>query len=140
MQVELVSPEAVLFSGECSQVVARTVDGDIAFLDNHAPFIGALDIGQTQLWANDGVVSLAINGGFVEVSGNSVTILSDGALASQDIDIKDALMMMRRQTLRSGQKLEFRSPALADYTRSVSIAEARSLTTPPQKLVRFRWR
>jgi F-type H+-transporting ATPase subunit epsilon len=90
MQVELVSPEAVLFSGECSQVVARTVDGDIAFLDNHAPFIGALDIGQTQLWANDGVVSLAINGGFVEVSGNSVTILSDGALASQDIDLEDA--------------------------------------------------
>ena len=90
MQVELVSPEAVLFSGECSQVVTRTVDGDIAFLDNHAPFIGALDIGQTQLWANDGVVSLAINGGFVEVSGNSVTILSDGALPAQDIDVEDA--------------------------------------------------
>jgi F-type H+-transporting ATPase subunit epsilon len=90
MQVELVSPEAVLFSGECSQVVTRTVDGDIAFLDNHAPFIGALDIGRTQLWANDGVVSLAINGGFVEVSGNSVTILSDGALSAQDIDVEDA--------------------------------------------------
>ena len=90
MQVELVSPEAVLFSGECSQVVTRTVDGDIAFLDNHAPFIGALDIGQTQLWAGDGVVSLAINGGFVEVSGNAVPILSDAALAAQDIDVADA--------------------------------------------------
>ena len=90
MQVELVSPEAVLFSGECSQVVTRTVDGDIAFLDNHAPFIGALDIGQTQLWADDGVVSLAINGGFVEVSGNAVPILSDAALAAQDIDVADA--------------------------------------------------
>ena len=90
MQVELVSPEAVLFSGECSQVVTRTVEGDVAFLDNHAPFIGALDIGQTQLWANDGVVSLAINGGFVEVSGNSVTILSDGALASEDINVEEA--------------------------------------------------
>ena len=90
MQVELVSPEAVLFSGECSQVVTRTVEGDVAFLDNHAPFIGALDIGQTQLWANDGVVSLAINGGFVEVSGNSVTILSDGALAVEDINVEEA--------------------------------------------------
>ncbi|HJM21098.1 MAG TPA: ATP synthase F1 subunit epsilon [Acidimicrobiales bacterium] len=90
MQVELVSPEAVLFSGECSQVVTRTVDGDIAFLDNHAPFIGALDIGQTQLWATDGVVSLAINGGFVEVSGNAVTILSDGAMAAQEIDPSEA--------------------------------------------------
>ncbi len=90
MQVELVSPEAVLFSGECSQVVTRTVDGDIAFLDNHAPFIGALDIGQTQLWATDGVISLAINGGFVEVSGNAVTILSDGAMAAQEIDPSEA--------------------------------------------------
>ena len=90
MQVELVSPEAVLFSGECSQVVTRTVEGDVAFLDNHAPFIGALDIGQTQLWANDGVVSLAINGGFVEVSGNSVTILSDGALAVEEINVEEA--------------------------------------------------
>ena len=90
MHVELVSPEAVLFSGECSQVVTRTVDGDIAFLDNHAPFSGALDIGQTQLWATDGVVSLAINGGFVEVSGNAVTILSDGALEAQDINSSEA--------------------------------------------------
>ena len=80
----------MLFSGECSQVVTRTVEGDVAFLDNHAPFIGALDIGQTQLWANDGVVSLAINGGFVEVSGNSVTILSDGALAVEDINVEEA--------------------------------------------------
>ena len=90
MQVELVSPEAVLFSGECSQVVTRTVDGDIAFLDNHAPFIGALDIGQTQLWATDGVISLAIIGGFVEVSGNAVTILSDGAMAAQEVDPSEA--------------------------------------------------
>ena len=90
MQVEFVSPEAVLFSGECTQVVTRTVDGDIAFLDNHAAFIGALDIGQAQLWANDGVISLAINGGFVEVSGNAVTILSDGAMAAGDIDLSEA--------------------------------------------------
>ena len=31
MQVELVSPEAVLFSGECSQVVTRTVDGAVSY-------------------------------------------------------------------------------------------------------------
>ncbi len=90
MQVELVSPEAVLFSGECSQVVTRTVDGDIAFLDYHSAFIGALDIGQTQLWASDGVVALALNRGFVEVSNNVVTILSDAAFASDEIDVAAA--------------------------------------------------
>ncbi len=86
MQVELVSPEAVQFSGECSQVVTRTVDGDIAFLDHHAAFIGALDIGETQLWADDGVLTLAVNRGFVEVSNNVVTILSDEALSAEEID------------------------------------------------------
>ncbi len=86
MQVELVSPEAVQFSGECSQVVTRTVDGDIAFLDQHAAFIGALDIGETQLWAADGVITLAINRGFVEVSNNVVTILSDEALSAEEVD------------------------------------------------------
>ncbi len=90
MQVELVSPEAVLFSGECSQVVTRTVDGDIAFLDHHAAFIGALDIGQTQLWASDGIVTLALNRGFVEVSNNVVTILSDAAYAADEIDVAAA--------------------------------------------------
>ena len=90
MRVELVSPESVLFSGERSQVVTRTVDGDVAFLDNHAPFIGSLGIGETQLWADDGVIALAINGGFVEVSGNAVTILSDDALARADIDMEAA--------------------------------------------------
>ncbi|MGY9073406.1 MAG: ATP synthase F1 subunit epsilon [Acidimicrobiales bacterium] len=90
MQVELVSPEAILFSGECTQVLARTIDGDIAFLSNHAAFIGALDVGETQLWTDDGIVSLAVNGGFIEVSSNNVTLLSDGAFAAADIDAAEA--------------------------------------------------
>ncbi len=84
------SPEAVQFSGECSQVVTRTVDGDIAFLDHHAAFIGALDIGETQLWAADGVITLAVNRGFVEVSNNVVTILSDEAFSAEEIDTAQA--------------------------------------------------
>ena len=40
MQVELVSPERILFSGEATMVVCRTTDGDVAFLTDHAPFLG----------------------------------------------------------------------------------------------------
>jgi F-type H+-transporting ATPase subunit epsilon len=86
MQVELVSPEAVLFSGEATQVVARTLDGDIAFLNDHAPFIGALDISEVRVWTDGGVVSVAVNGGFVEVSNNTVTLLSDGAVLASEVD------------------------------------------------------
>ena len=47
LQVELVSPERILWTGEADMVIARTVGGgDIAFLSGHAPFVGALDIGK----------------------------------------------------------------------------------------------
>ena len=42
MHVELVSPERILYSGEGDMVICRTPDGEIAFLENHAPFVGAL--------------------------------------------------------------------------------------------------
>ena len=45
LQVELVSPEGIAYSGEAEMVVARTVDGgDIAFQPGHVPFIGVLAI------------------------------------------------------------------------------------------------
>src|SRR6478752_7664390 len=45
MHVELVSPERILYSGDARMVTCRPIRGDdIAFLDNHAPFFGAIDI------------------------------------------------------------------------------------------------
>ena len=46
LQVELVSPERILYSGEAEMVVCRTVTGgEVAFLANHAPFLAALEPG-----------------------------------------------------------------------------------------------
>jgi F-type H+-transporting ATPase subunit epsilon len=90
VQVDLVSPEEILFSGECTQVLTRTSNGDIAFLNDHAPFIGVLEIGAVRLWQADGsVTAAAVRGGFVEVSGNTVTILSDIAEPADRIDLDE---------------------------------------------------
>ncbi len=87
MQVELVSPEKVLFSGEAKQVITRTLDGEIAFLPGHAPFLGALSECHTRITlADDSVLDVAVHGGFVEISGNTVSILSDIAELAVDID------------------------------------------------------
>ena len=87
LQVELVSPERILYSGDADMVVARTSEGDIAFLAGHAPFIGALGIGAVSIRATDGGEErAAVHGGFVEVSGDRVTILSDVAELASDID------------------------------------------------------
>ena len=88
MNVELVSPERNLYSGEAEMVTCRTVgDGDIAFLTGHSPFIGALGIGAVSIRATDGTEErAAVHGGFVEVSDDRVTILSDVAELAGDID------------------------------------------------------
>jgi F-type H+-transporting ATPase subunit epsilon len=92
MAVELVSPERVLFSGSATMVVVRTLDGgDIAFLPGHAPFLGALGERDAHIALEDGSVQwVAVHGGFVEVSNNKVTILSDRAELAQDIDLARA--------------------------------------------------
>ena len=77
MNVAVVSPEEVLFEGEATQVITRTTEGDIAFLADHSPFLGALAEGETRVYLADGTVQeFQLTGGFVEVSNNTVSILA----------------------------------------------------------------
>ena len=91
-RVEVVSPERVLYSGEATQVITRTLGGgEIAFLPGHVSFLGALVENHTRVYQADGsVLDVAVHGGFVEVSSNTVTILSDGAELASEIDIERA--------------------------------------------------
>jgi F-type H+-transporting ATPase subunit epsilon len=97
LQVELVSPERILYSGEADMVIARTAGGDIAFLTGHAPFVGALGIGKVVVReTGGGSVVAAVHGGFVEVKDNHISILSDVAELSSQIDVGRAREALSR--------------------------------------------
>ncbi|MGZ4701134.1 MAG: ATP synthase F1 subunit epsilon [Ilumatobacteraceae bacterium] len=98
MQVELVSPERVVFSGEATMVITRTLGGgEIAFLPGHAPFLGALTESHTRITLADGTqLDAAVHGGFVQVSDNKVSILSDIAELAPEIDRRRAIEAMER--------------------------------------------
>ena len=92
LNVQVVSPESVSYTGEASMVVARTIEGgDIAFQPGHIPFIGIL-----QVWSVDVVKedesrdTFAVHRGFVQVSDTDITILSDVAEAKDEIDVPRA--------------------------------------------------
>jgi len=110
MQVELVSPEKVIFSGEATQVITRTLGGgEIAFLPGHAPFLGALVENHTRINLADGtVLDVAVHGGFVQVSGNTVSILSDIAELGENVDRPRAIRAKEsaEEMLRHGQDAE----------------------------------
>ena len=92
MHVELVSPELILFSGDAEMVICRTIGGgDIAFLADHAPFLGALDDAIVRIRKTDGEwEDAAVHGGFVHVRDNSVILLSDLAELASQIDFERA--------------------------------------------------
>jgi F-type H+-transporting ATPase subunit epsilon len=91
LEVQLVSPERILYTGEATMVVCRTVGGgDIAFLTGHANFIGALAIHPVRVLNNGDAKVVAVHGGFVEVSNDRVTLLSDVAELPDQIDVERA--------------------------------------------------
>lgn len=110
MTVEVVSPEAILFSGKATMVITRTLGGgEIAFQAGHAPFLGALVENHTRVFLADGTTEdIAVHGGFVEVSGDKVSILSDTAELASKIDVERAKAAKERAeaTLRHDHDAE----------------------------------
>jgi len=77
---EILSPEGSLFRGEAVFVAATATDGEVGVLFNHAPLVSALGEGSLRITLPDGTVRrFTAHGGFLEVSGNRVTILTDRA-------------------------------------------------------------
>jgi F-type H+-transporting ATPase subunit epsilon len=91
MQVELVSAERRLWSGEAEMVVARTTEGEIGILPGHAPLLGELGSGPVRIIEPSGTeVVAAIHGGFLSITGDGVSILADIAELASDIDVARA--------------------------------------------------
>jgi F-type H+-transporting ATPase subunit epsilon len=100
MQVQVVSPERILWSGDAELVTCRTIDGgDITFLTGHSPFVGALESGRATIRPQDGAdTHFAVHGGFVEVSHDSVSLLTDVSEHADDIDVERARTAQARAT------------------------------------------
>jgi F-type H+-transporting ATPase subunit epsilon len=130
MQVELVSPERVLFSGEATMVITRTLGGgDIAFMPGHAPFLAALTENHSRIFLSDGSVQdVAVHGGFVQVAHNKVSILSDIAELGEQIDVTRATRA--KETAEAALAHEYETEAEAALRRAhARIAAAGGVVT-----------
>jgi F-type H+-transporting ATPase subunit epsilon len=88
LQVELVAADRTVWSGEATMVIARTVEGDIGILRGHAPVLSLLTDAVVEIDAGDGeVVKAAVDGGFISVAHDRVSILSEHAVLAADIDV-----------------------------------------------------
>ena len=101
LNVELVSAERRVWTGQAGFVVARTLDGEIGILPGHVPTLGVLAEGFTVRIsggdAGEGIEA-AVHGGFLSVSHDDVGILAEVAELSSDIDVGRARAALERAT------------------------------------------
>ncbi|MHB9131898.1 MAG: ATP synthase F1 subunit epsilon [Armatimonadota bacterium] len=96
--VEVVSADRKIFSGQATSLVVPAQDGYLGILRGHAPLIAALTIGAVTIIPanNTPPIEIAVDGGFVEVAAEHVTILADSAELASDIDVERARMAKER--------------------------------------------
>jgi F-type H+-transporting ATPase subunit epsilon len=91
MNVSLVAADRMLWSGEATVVNTRTLAGEIGIMANHTPLLSVLEAGQVDVrTVEDGHWVAAIDGGFISVANNQVSILCDNAEMSHESDFEEA--------------------------------------------------
>jgi F-type H+-transporting ATPase subunit epsilon len=91
MQVEVVSADRVVWSGKSSNVIAKTVEGEIGILPGHEPVLGVLEPSAVVIFCEDGPREIvAVDGGFISVSQGRVSILSEYARMADEVTVAQA--------------------------------------------------
>ena len=90
LKLEIVTPERKVFGDEVDSVTVPTVSGEIGLLPNHAPLISALKPGVLSYSVRGQVERMVVSSGFVELSGNTVSVMADVAESANEIDAAEA--------------------------------------------------
>jgi F-type H+-transporting ATPase subunit epsilon len=97
LQVELVSADRLVWSGEASMIIARTSEGDVGILPGHAPMLSVMVDGVVDVTTTDGETWIAaVDAGFLSVADDRVSVLSERAEMAHDINLEKAKADLER--------------------------------------------
>lgn len=97
LQVELVAADRLVWSGEATMVIARTTEGDVGIMPHHAPMLSLMVDGVVDVRTGDGETWVAaVDAGLLSVAGNRISILSEHAEMSHEIDLEKARADLER--------------------------------------------
>ena len=92
LHVELVAADRTVWSGEAAMIIARTLEGDIGVLRGHAPTLSLLSASviEIQVAGTNQLVVAAVDGGFLSVANDRVSILAEHIEKAEDIEVSQA--------------------------------------------------
>ena len=105
--LEIVTPEARVYSETVDGVTIPSVDGEVGILPGHIPLVTQVDEGVLHVTKGNIVQLLAVVGGFAQVSGDKVSILADHAITDEKIDegAVEAAMKRAEEALKTKDNL-----------------------------------
>lgn len=129
MQVEVVSNEDSIYSGEASFIVVPTLNGELGIYPRHEPVMSLVRPGalRLQVPGHSDEVLVAVSGGLLEVQPDKITILADVAVRSNEMDQARAEEAKKVAEANLAQASDEDSLAKAQAALAAAIAELKTL-------------
>jgi len=127
LKLEIITPEGKTFEGDVDQVHLPGAEGEMDVLPQHQVEVAELAAGELRITQKGQVEVIAIGEGFAEITGDSVAVLTDGAVNEKEIDeqvvevaIKRAEELLKSNTLE-GEELEATQASLARSLAQINV-------------------
>ena len=130
IKLEIVTPEAKIFSDDVDMVTLTGTEGEMGILPQHMPLMTQLVAGEIIAQKGKETIFLAVGDGFVQVTGDRVAILTDMAIEADNIDVAKAEEARQLAEGRLAQKITDEESAhiqaaLAHATTQIRVKQRR---------------
>jgi F-type H+-transporting ATPase subunit epsilon len=126
LMVSVVTPEATLLETPAQFVAIPLFDGELGVLPGHSPFIGRLGYGELRVVEGETTRRYYVDGGFVQVAKNVVSVLTNNAIPADKLDVaaaRDELAAARSRRANTPELLEIRHRAQLQARGKIRVAE-----------------
>lgn len=96
LKLEIVTPQEKVYSEDVDSVTLPTTTGEIGILPGHIPLITEVKAGELGVVKEGQLDLLAVDNGFAEIYGDTVSVLTEAAIDIEDIDLASAEAAQRR--------------------------------------------
>jgi F-type H+-transporting ATPase subunit epsilon len=123
LKLEIVTPDARTFSGDVEMVTLPGSEGEMGVYPHHVPLMTQLVPGEVIVRKDGADIFLAVGDGFVEVTGDHVSILTDMAIKADDIDEAKAEEARRRAEARLAEQIDAEENAIVSAALANALAQ-----------------
>jgi F-type H+-transporting ATPase subunit epsilon len=132
LKLEIVTPDAMTYSEDVEMVTLPGVEGEMGIYPQHVPLMTQIVAGEVVARKGGRDYFLAVGEGFVEITGERVAIMTDMALAAENIDEAKAEEARRRAEQRLSEKLDDEETAMVTAALAHSLAQLKVKRRTPR--------